>query len=67
MQKNSFVSVIETSKVVKIELGYIQTIAVWPEPKSQRNILLFIRLAHFYCHLISKFSKIAKLIIDQLK
>ena len=36
-----------------------EVIKDWPEPKSVRNIQVFLGFANFYCELIQGFSKIA--------
>ena len=45
----------------------IDAVKAWPEPKSVRDIHLFIRFANFYRRFIQNFSKIATPLILILK
>ena len=45
----------------------IQTVKTWPEPKSIRDIQVFLRFANFYWYFIERFSKIVAPLKSMLK
>ena len=45
----------------------IRAVEQWPEPKSVRDIQVFLRFANFYGRFIQDFSRIAALLISILK
>ena len=45
----------------------IEAVKAWPEPKSIRNIQVFLRFANFYRRFIQRFSRIAVSLTSMLK
>ena len=45
----------------------IEAVKAWPEPKSIRDIQVFLRFANFYQHFIQGFSKITSSLTSMLK
>jgi Reverse transcriptase (RNA-dependent DNA polymerase)/RNase H-like domain found in reverse transcriptase len=52
---------------VAMECSWVDMIAEWPEPKSFRDIQIFLGFANFYRRFIAKFSRIARPLSDLLK
>jgi hypothetical protein len=50
-----------------MECSQVDIIAEWPEPKSFRDIQIFLGFANFYRRFIVKFSRIASPLSDLLK
>ena len=55
------------SKKISMEVEKIEVVKDWPEPKSVRNIQVFLGFANFYGQFIKGFSKIAALLILMLE
>ena len=45
----------------------IEAVKAWPEPKSIRDIKVFLGLANFYRHFIQTFSRIVAMLTSMLK
>jgi hypothetical protein len=52
---------------VAMERSQVDMIAEWPEPKSFRDIQIFLGFANFYRRFITKFLRIASSLSDLLK
>ncbi len=52
---------------VRMEDETIEAINDWPEPKSLRDIQVFLKFANFYQRFIQSFSKIASPLTLMLK
>jgi Reverse transcriptase (RNA-dependent DNA polymerase)/RNase H-like domain found in reverse transcriptase len=52
---------------IAMERSRVDMIAEWPEPKSFRDIQIFLGFANFYRRFIAKFSRIASPLSDLLK
>ena len=50
-----------------MEAEQIEVVRKWPEPKSVRDIQIFLGFANFYCQFIKGFSKIAAPLTSMLK
>ena len=55
------------SKEISIEAKRIEVVKDWPEPKSVRNIKVFLGFANFYQQFIQGFSRIAAPLTSMLK
>ena len=53
-----FLGYVVLSKGISIEAKRIEVVKDWPEPKSVRNIQVFLGFANFYWRFIQGFSKI---------
>ena len=56
-----------SSKNISIEAKRIEVVKKWPEPKSVRDIQVFLGFANFYWQFIQGFSKIAAPLTSMLK
>ena len=56
-----------SSKGIGIEAKKIEVVKEWPEPKSVRDIQVFLGFANFYRRFIQGFSKIAAPLTSMLK
>ena len=54
-------------KRISIEAKRIEVVKNWPEPKSVRNIQVFLDFANFYRQFIQSFSRIVALLTSMLK
>jgi hypothetical protein len=52
---------------IAMERSRVDTIAEWPEPKSFKEIQIFLGFANFYRRFVTKFSRIAGPLSDLLK
>src|SRR5947199_5072838 len=52
---------------VAMEVSRVKTIEEWPEPRSYRDIQVFLGFANFYRRFIANFSMIASPLSDMLK
>ena len=57
--KVRFQEYVVSAQGVQMEKERINALKNWPEPKSVRNIQVFLGFANFYCHFIQSFSRIA--------
>ena len=62
-----FLGYIVLSKGISMEAERIEVMKDWPEPKSVRDIQVFLGFANFYWRFIQGFSRIAALLISILK
>ena len=62
-----FLGYVVLSKGISIEAEKIEIVKDWPEPKSVRNIQVFLGFANFYQQFIQSFSRIAALLTSMLK
>ena len=62
-----FLGYIVLSKKISMEAEKIKVMKDWPEPKSVRDIQVFLGFANFYWRYIQGFSRIAALITSMLK
>ena len=62
-----FLGYVVSSQRIRIEEERIDAVKAWLEPKSIRDIQLFIEFANFYRRFIQGFSKIAAPLISMLK
>ena len=62
-----FLGYIVSSKGISMEAKRIEVVKKWPEPKSVRNIQVFLGFANFYRQFIQSFSKIAAPLTSMLK
>ena len=62
-----FLRYVVSSKGINIEPERIKVVKEWPEPKSVRDIQVFLGFANFYQQFIQGFSKIAALLTSMLK
>ena len=56
-----------SSKGISMEAKRIEVVRKWPEPKSVRDIQVFLGFANFYRQFIKGFSKIAAPLTSMLK
>ena len=56
-----------SSKGISMEAKKIEVVKDWPEPKSVRNIQVFLGFANFYWQFIQGFSRIAAPLTSMLK
>ena len=62
-----FLEFVVSAQGISIEENKIEAVKVWPEPKSIRDIQVFLGFANFYQRFIQGFSRIAALLISMLK
>ena len=62
-----FLGYVVSSQGIRMEEERIDAVKAWPEPKSIRDIQVFIGFANFYRRFIQGFSKIAALLTSMLK
>ena len=62
-----FLEYVVLSKKINMEAKRIKVVKDWPEPKSVRNIQVFLGFANFYWRFIQGFSKIAAPLTSMLK
>ena len=62
-----FLGYVVSSKRVSMEAEQIEVVRKWPEPKSVRDIQVFLGFANFYWQFIQGFSKIAAPLTSMLK
>ena len=62
-----FLGYVVSSKRISMEAEQIEVVKEWPEPKSVRDIQVFLGFANFYCRFIKGFSKIAAPLTSMLK
>ena len=62
-----FLGYVVSSKGISMEAERIEVVKDWPEPKSVRNIQVFLGFANFYWQFIQGFSRIAVLLTSMLK
>ena len=62
-----FLGYVVSSQGIRIEDKRIEAVRNWPEPKSVRDIQVFIGFANFYRQFIQGFSKIAAPFTSMLK
>ena len=62
-----FLSYVVSAQGVQMEDERIETVKSWPEPKSVRDIQVFIGFANFYRRFIQGFSKIAAPLTSMFK
>ena len=65
--KVCFLGYVVLSKGINMEAKKIEVVKDWPEPKSVRDIQVFLGFANFYRRFIEGFSKIAAPLISMLK
>ena len=62
-----FLGYVVSSQGIRMEEERIDAVKAWPEPKSIRDIQVFIGFANFYRRFIQGFSKIAAPLTSMLK
>ena len=62
-----FLGYVVSSKGISMEAERIEVVKDWPEPKSVRDIQVFLGFANFYQWFIQGFSKIVALLTSMLK
>ena len=62
-----FLGYVVSSQGIRMEDERIEAVRNWPEPKSVRDIQVFIGFANFYRRFIQGFSKIAAPLTSMLK
>ena len=62
-----FLGYVVSSKGISMEAERIEVVKKWPEPKSVRDIQVFLGFANFYRRFIQGFSKIAASLTSMLK
>ena len=62
-----FLGYVVSSKGISMEAERIEVVKDWPEPKSVRNIQVFLGFANFYWQFIQGFSRIAAPLTSMLK
>ena len=62
-----FLGYVVSSKGISMEAERIEVVRKWPEPKSVRDIQVFLGFANFYWRFIQGFSRIAAPLISMLK
>ena len=62
-----FLGYVVSSKGISIEAEKIKVVRQWPEPKSIKDIQVFLGFANFYWQFIQDFSKIAAPLTSMLK
>ena len=62
-----FLRYVMSSKSISMEAKKIEVVKEWLEPKSVRNIQVFLGFANFYQQFIQGFNKIAALLTSILK
>ena len=62
-----FLEYVVLSKGISIEAERIKVVKDWPEPKSVRNIQVFLGFANFYQQFIQSFSRMAAPLTSMLK
>ena len=62
-----FLGYVVSSQGIRMEEERIDAVKAWPEPKSIRDIQVFIGFANFYLRFIQGFSKIAAPLTSMLK
>ena len=62
-----FLGYVVSSKGISMEAERIEVVRKWPEPKSVRDIQVFLGFANFYRQFIQGFSKIAASLTSILK
>ena len=62
-----FLGYVVSSKGISMEAERIEVVRKWPEPKSVRDIQVFLGFANFYRRFIQGFSRIAALLTSVLK
>ena len=62
-----FLGFVVSAQGISMEEERIQAVKTWPEPKSIRDIQVFLGFANFYRCFIQKFSKIAAPLTSMLK
>ena len=62
-----FLGYVVSSKGISMEAEKIEVVRKWPEPKSVRDIQVFLGFANFYWRFIQGFSRIAALLTSMLK
>ena len=62
-----FLGYVVSSKGISMEAERIEVVRKWPEPKSVRDIQVFLGFANFYWQFIQGFSKIAASLTSMLK
>ena len=62
-----FLGYVVSSKGISMEAERIEVVKDWPEPKSVRDIQVFLGFANFYWRFIQSFSKIAAPLTSMLK
>ena len=62
-----FLGYVVSSKGISMEAERIEVVRKWPEPKSVRDIQVFLGFANFYRRFIQGFSRIAAPLTSMLK
>ena len=62
-----FLGYVVSSKGISMEVKRIKVVRKWPEPKSVRDIQVFLGFANFYRQFIQGFSRIAAPLTSMLK
>ena len=62
-----FLGYVVSAEKVQIEDERIEAVRNWPEPKSVKDIQVFLGFPNFYWRFIQGFSKIAKLLTSMLR
>ena len=62
-----FLGYVVSSNYISIEVERIEVVRKWPEPKSERDIQVFLGFANFYLQFIQSFSKITAPLTSMLK
>ena len=62
-----FLGFVVSAQGISMEEERIQAVKTWPEPKSIRDIQVFLGFANFYRRFIQGFSKIAAPLMSMLK
>ena len=62
-----FLGYVVSAQGVRMEYEQIEVVKNWPEPKSIRDIQVFLGIANFYQHFIQSFSKIAGPLTSMLR
>ena len=65
--KVRFLGYIVSAQGVRMEKERIDAVKNWPEPKSVRDMQVFLGFANFYCRFIQGFNRIAALLTSMLK
>ena len=62
-----FLGYIVSTDGVKMDPGRVTSISEWPQPKTHRDVQVFLGFANFYRRFIYQYSKIAAPLTDLLK
>ena len=52
---------------VKMDPSQVESVTIWPQPASYKDVQIFLSFVNFYCWFISHYSKIAVLLTGLLK